>query len=143
MGYFLSNAQKHNGQIFEHNRPELIEHHCYPYQQPASAGCTYRLAIIPINYAGYKNIKHNAGIMSQLRCSDFQYCSYCSYIWYKILAGEYLGKFGKTSIICQYFTQLNSRFTKVANVSERQLFPRQNCEMIDSPKFYPTRIFCI
>ena len=38
-------------------------------------------------------------------------------VWRKILAEENFGEFGKTNVIRQYFTQPNSRFTKVANVS--------------------------
>ena len=34
--------------------------------------------------------------------------------------GENFGEFGKTNVIHQYFTQPNSRFTKVANVSYRK-----------------------
>ena len=59
--------------------------------------------------------------------------------------GGNFGEFGETSVIRQYFTQPNSRFTKVANVSYckfANIFPNQNYEIIDSPKFYPTKILC-
>ena len=57
--------------------------------------------------------------------------------------GENFGEFGETNIIHQYFTQLNSRFTKVANVScckSANIFLAKTDKMIDSPKFYPTKI---
>ena len=28
-------------------------------------------------------------------------------VWHKILAGENFGEFGKTNVICQYFTQIH------------------------------------
>ena len=57
--------------------------------------------------------------------------SYFNLYWFSVLisllpfpilysanfGGENFGKFGETNVICQYFTQPNSRFTKVANVS--------------------------
>ena len=39
------------------------------------------------------------------------------YSAYHIMRNSGGGEFGKTNVICQYFTQPNSRFTKVANVS--------------------------
>ena len=96
-------------------------------------------------------------------CQNFPtYSSYSLQIWYliyvirwsigknitiqhKILVGE---NFGKPNTICQYFTPPNSRFTKVAmlaNVSYckfTNIFPCQNSEMNESPKFYPAKILC-
>ena len=68
-----------------------------------------------------------------------------TYILYSAnFGGENFGEFGEMNVICQYFTHPNSRFTKVANISYckfHQHFPHQNSEMIDSPKFYPAKIF--
>ena len=61
----------------------------------------------------------------------------------EIFGGENFGRCGKRNAIRQYFTQPNSRFTTVANVSYcnfANTFPRQNPEMIDQPKFYPAKI---
>ena len=64
-------------------------------------------------------------------------------VQYKILVGENFGEFCKTNAIHQYFTQPNSRFTKVANVSYckfANIFLDKTHKTIDSPKFYPTKI---
>ena len=53
------------------------------------------------------------------------YIYMCIYIYIYIyihriaqnFGGENFGEFGETNAICQYFTQPNSRFTKVPNVS--------------------------
>ena len=51
-------------------------------------------------------------------------------------------KFDGTNIIRQYFTQLNSRCTKVINIAivNSATFPHQNSKMINLPKFYPAKI---
>ena len=57
--------------------------------------------------------------------------------------GENFGGFGERNAIRQCFTQPNSRFTTVANVSYckiANILPRQNPETIDPPKFYPAKI---
>ena len=59
----------------------------------------------------------------------------------KILVGENFGEFGETTVICQYFTQPNSRFAKVAKVTYYKFANifLANSETIDSPKFYPPK----
>ena len=59
----------------------------------------------------YKNISYK-----RVFCLFITLCTETDTIQCKILAGEHFGEFGKTNVICQYFAQPNSRFTKVANV---------------------------
>ena len=61
-------------------------------------------------------------------------------LYCKILVGGNFGEFGEPNTIYQYFTQPNSRFTKVANVSYckfANIFPRQT---LIHQKFYATKI---
>ena len=55
-------------------------------------------------------------------------------------------EFGKKNVIGQHFTQPNSIFTKVANVSYCKFIniflTKTLKQLIDLPKFYPTRILC-
>ena len=73
-------------------------------------------------------------------------CIYVRTVQSKILAGENFGKFGKTNIILQYFTQPNSRFTKVANVSYckfTNIFLAKTLKRLIRQSFTPSKFWAI
>ena len=63
---------------------------------------------------------------------------------YQIVQNFGRENFGKLNAIRQYFTPPNSRFTKVATYVSyckfANIFPCQNTETINSPKFYRAKI---
>ena len=100
-----------------------------------------------MGFSIYSTQNHQFKILSTAflsKPSNIMFTNNSAYTVYYIVQNFGRGKLGKWNAIRQYLIQPNSRFTKVTNVSYckfNNIFPHQNSELIEPPKFYAPKIF--